>query len=291
MPNPKPSEVVSATSAPAYRAALDAQRAELMAMPEQEVERKLTLDASAAAIIAESAAKKVQPYRAELVAQFGKDAGTLVDTLPNLARATRQADIEVAGTASRSDLSEENEVLRGEYQLLMTDSESLANRKLLDAKRLEPARDVQGYQALIRSVLLLVFVLREHWAQIKSHTPITEADLDRAEATAQRMSTALGDRDIGVGRAPAVELRSRAISKLTRTYEELRRMMTYVRWYQDDVDEITPSLWAMRSRKSRSANDGSNGTDNPAIDPTVDADAPPPPATPSPNNGGSPFAG
>ena len=60
-----------------------------------------------------------------------------------------------------------------------------------------------------------------------------------AEATAQRLSTALGDRDIGVNRAPAVELRSRAVRKLIMLYEALRRMMTYLRWYQDDVDDIT----------------------------------------------------
>lgn len=59
---------------------------------------------------------------------------------------------------------------------------------------------MQGYQALIASVLVLVFVGREYWEQVKDHTSLTEADFDRAEATAQRLSTALGDCDIGVRR-------------------------------------------------------------------------------------------
>ena len=191
-------------------------------------------------------------HRAELVAQFGALASELLDELTSVARATRQADIEVTGDTPSNDLSAMNEVVRTDHRLLFTDGEGLVNRALLDPLRLDAARDVQGYQALIRSVLVLVHVLRERLPQAKGRTPLTEADLDRAEENAQRMSAALGDRENGVSRAPALELRARAVSKLTRRYEELRRMMTYVRWHQGDADVIVPSLWANRGHKSRS---------------------------------------
>ncbi|WP_200850180.1 hypothetical protein, partial [Klebsiella pneumoniae] len=49
--------------------------------------------------------------------------------------------------------------------------------------------------------------------------------------------------------SPSGELRRRAYSVFVQTYDEVRRAMTYVRWEEDDVDEIVPSLYAGRSRK------------------------------------------
>ncbi len=274
------------TTSLAYRAALDGVREALVAMPEADVQRFPTLDPSAAAVIAEASANKVVPYRAALIAQFGAMARGALDELPVLARATRQADIELAAAQPASDLSAMHEEVRAAYQLLITDADSLANRKLLDAQRLEAARDIQGYQALIKSTLVVVNVLRDRWAGFVGYTPLTVADLDHAETAAQRMSAALGDRDNGVSRAPAMELRARALSKLVRVYEEVRRMMTFLRWHQDDVDAITPSLWASRGRRGRARDLEPEPTPS---DDDVVPDAPGGPFAPSPNNGGPPF--
>lgn len=288
MPNHEEPTIVSITnpSAPVYQAALDQQRSSLWAMPKEQLERKPALDPSASAVLAEATANKLQAYRGEVVAQFGEAAGIKLDELTPVARATLQADVEYAGTAATTDIAALAEPVRSDYQLLITDSDSLANRKLLDPKRLEPARDIQGYAALIRSVLVLVFVLREQWPQLKDHTPLTEADLDRAAANAQRMQAALGNRDNNVNRAPAAELRLRALSKLIHLYEEVRRMMTFLRWYDGDVDTIVPSLWAGRGgRKARSADDGTD----PTADPTSDNGEPAAPGGAVPINGTGPF--
>ena len=219
-----------------------------------------------------------------LVEEFGEAAGEFVDALPIVADAARQADVAVHATPLSSDLSAMHDQVRAEHQLLITDATSLANRKLIDAQRLEPARDVQGYQNVLRSLLILIYVLREQWAAIEAYTPLTMADLKRAEAVAKKLSSAINIRDNGVVRVPAVELRSRAGTKLVRTYEELRRKMSYLRWYHGDVDMLIPSLWANRGRKARSNDDGVD------IDIDTDSDTDgPSPATPSPNNGGAPF--
>jgi hypothetical protein len=284
MPNLEEPTVVSITTpnAPVYQAALDQQRPSLWAMPKEQIERKPALDPTAAAVIAEASANKLQAHRGEVVAQFGEAAGAKIDELTPVARATLQADIEYAGTATTTDIVALSEPVRSDYQLLITDSDSLANRKLLDPKRLESARDIQGYSALIHSVLVLVFVLREQWPQIEDHTPLTAADLDRAATNAQHMQVALGNRDNNVNRAPAAELRLRALSRLIHLYEEIRRMMSFLRWYEDDVDTIVPSLWAGRGgRKARSQDDGGS--------PVIDDGEPQSPTGPVPNNGGAPF--
>lgn len=284
-------DVLIPTADTAYRDALEKQRPKLMAMPEAEILRRITLDPTQAAAVGESAAKKAERFRPELTAQCGAQAGQVIDELLEVSRAVRQADVEVRGGAPSNDLSVESEELRKAHRCLLTDADALANRGLIDPKRLEPARDTQGYQAIIRSVLVLVYVLREYWSQIEDRTPLTEADLERAEAHAQRLASDLSDRDNGVSGAPVLELRTRALSKLIHLQEELQRMVTYVRWYQHDADLIAPSLWANRGRKGRSPSDvDPSEPDGPALDPAVVDDGDPAtPATPSPNNGGGPF--
>ena len=278
---------VMANEALTYRSALDGMRQSLKEMPEQEVERRVTVDASAAALIVGATVTKVEPFRAELIGAFGEAARQVLDALPVVALATRQADIELAMSGTMNDLSGLFEEVRATHQLLITDAASLANRKLLDPKRLEPARNVQGYLATVDSVERLVSLLRESWATLGGHTPLVEADLDRAVVLAKRLSAAVAARDNGVARAPALETRLRVISRLLRLYDELRRMMTYLRWRQGDVDLFAPSLWASRGRRSRAQRGGDPNLADPTDDPTLDAGGPASPAVPT--NGGGPF--
>lgn len=282
MTNKQNNEIIFTNNGPVYRVALDERRPSLMAMAEAEIERRSRLDPTAAAITAEASAAKLAEFRPDAVAQFGKSAGAQFDELRPVARAVRQADVEYIGTSATVDVSALNDVVRTDYRLLMTDADGLANRNLIDPARLEPARNVQGYQALIGSVLVLVFVLRERWSEIKDHTPLTEADLDRAESNALHMSAVLGSRDNKAVRAAAAELRVRALSKLIHLYDAILQMMTYLRWKQGDIDVIMPSLWAGRGgRKARTTDDSG--------DPVIDVAEPQSPAGPVPNNGGAPF--
>ena len=170
----------------------------------------------------------------------------------------------------------------------MHDAADLVGVLLEDAARRrvrDHQRGVLGYQATIDSVEILVAVLRERWDALQGHTPITAAQLERAVAMAKRLSKALGERENGVKRAPSVETRIRVLSLLVHTYKKLRRMMSYLRWHQDDVDLFAPSLWANRGRRARTRNGFGGNADGPAID----AEEPTAPATPMPFIGGPPF--
>jgi hypothetical protein len=263
-----PSLETESTSMPAYRAALDSLRKRLLAVPEVEVQRGLALDAGSAGTLVEASVIKLEPHRAALVEQFADAADEALDDLPALARAARQADVEYLAAQSPRDLSPQHDELRAAYQMLLVDAESLAVRRLVDPAQLEAARDSRSYAALVRSTLVLVQVLRDAWPRFAKQTPLTRADLDRAERAAQRMAQALGDRDNRVSAAPAAELRTRALSELARVYEEVRRMVTFVRWHQDDADALAPSLWANRGRRGRGrggAEDAAPGT--PVVEP------------------------
>lgn len=265
-----------------YQMALDQHRASLMAMTEVEVERRTRLDPTVTAVTAEATATRIAAFRAEAVRQFGADAGVQFDDLATVARAARQANVEFVAASSSTQLSAMHEALRADYRLLMTDADGFANRKLLDPARLEPARNALGYQALISAVLVLVFVLREHWSQLEGYTPLKEADLARVEGNAHRLSAMLGSRESNAGRASAAELRVRALSKLVHLYDDVLSMMTYLRWKHGDIDVLMPSLWAGRGGRKARTSDGGD-------DPTVDDTDPQSPDSPVPINGTGPF--
>jgi hypothetical protein len=250
MPKTIRNQTTTHPDAPALKAALDAHREDLLAMPAEQVE-PLSLDASDSAEVVIGSAPIIAGHRDALVELFGAEAGERVDALPELARATKQADVELSA-APVSDVPAMNKELLAEHGLLSTDAQSLANRGLIDERRIEGARSTVGYRVLIHNTLVLVSLLREQWSTIDPHTPLTSADLDRAEAKALRMLTALGEREQGANRVPALDLRARSLTKLVREYEEVRRMVAYLRWHEGDAGAIAPSLWRGRGgRRSR----------------------------------------
>jgi hypothetical protein len=236
--------------APPLRAALDERRPLLLAMPDEDVDRRPKVDASIAAEIVLAAMSEIARHKDAVMAKLGPEAGARIDALPVVARAAKQADVELTAAAGSRDLGAMEADLRAEHQLLVTDAQSLVNRKRIDPLRLRAARGTMSHRQLIHSTLVLIALLREHWARIEEVTPLTPADLGRIEAKATRMLTRIAVRERGT-RTPEAELRARALTDLVRRYDEVRRMVWYVRWHEGDADEIAPSLFARRTTRSR----------------------------------------
>jgi hypothetical protein len=271
-----PSPIVSHVDAvsPALKTALDERRPILLAMSDADVDRQPKVDAYVAAEAVIGVAPRIAEQRDAIVAQFGAPAGALVDDLVAAARATMQADAELNAAAAIGDLTPMEVELRAEHTLLMTDAQSLANRRLINAQRLEAGRGTLSYRQLIQSTIALIALLREHWPTIVGHTPITEEDLARIETKALQMATALGERDKGSTRVPAAELRLRALSALVRQYDKVRRMVTYLRWDEGDADDIAPSLYTRRPGR-RAPDDAEEPTPATPSAPVVTAPASP----------------
>jgi hypothetical protein len=268
--------------------ALEVLTPRIVAMTAEDVLRDTKLDATHAGTVGAATAKKLAPYRATLVAQFGAESGARVDDLPMLARACQQADIAEAAAAAPSDLTALYQEVREHYDILLTDAQSLVNRKFLPATELDKARDTRGYEGMVRSTLILVTLLRAWWPKLKDHTPLKDADLDRGQQLAEHLRDTIGERDQAVQSLPAVEVRLRALSLLVRSYVELRREMSYLRWYQEDVDAIVPSLWAGRGRRARSETSDVTPEDGIPEEEAVTPSGPVTPGTPV-NPGGNPL--
>ena len=274
-------DLVDAPDPVALKEALDRMRATLEAMPLAEAVQH-ALDPTRSAGVVVGSLPRIEKHRAAMQAQFGDSAITYLDELPIIANATIQADIELTAADSASDLSERFVQVTEDHQLLLTDAEALANRKLLDRARVDAGRPAQGYRAKVKSTLVLIALLRERWEDVKDHTPLTLEELAAIEARAQASLKLLDEREHGSTRLPAEEIRTRALARLVRTYGEVQRMLTYVRWWEGDAEAIAPSLWAGR-RKA-----GTRVIEEVVVAPPVSPVLPvlPPPADPTE---GGPF--
>lgn len=250
MPQPT-SESVPTTSTSASPSALDAVREEALAIPVPELV-PVRVDITAATIVALGAAPEVRVHREALRAAFGEEAVRSVDRLEAVARAAAQAHAEYAALGSPVDLEPLVRDVIDARTMLLTDAESLATRKLIGRKEIEQLAGGQAYLDRYHDVLQLLGVFRAHWAAIESQTPLTLADLDRAQAAVDRFSAALGLRSqADVGTTPPERLRAGVYTLFFRTYDEVRRMVAHLRWHEGDADRIAPSLFAGRSAPKR----------------------------------------
>lgn len=165
----------------------------------------------------------------------------------------------------------------GLRESLYADAQALGRHGLIDPRRLSQLKASSGYKVVAMDLMSLANVLREAWPKIQGKTAIEAASLDRAESLADRIISAVGARE----QAPAAvaevaQMRQRAFTLFVRAYDEVRRVIGFLRWKQGDLDTIAPSLYAGRSARRAKSDPAPAGTPAPS-----EAAAQPTP-TPSP---------
>lgn len=268
--------------------ALDSVRARLEAMDDSKLKVTAGLDPTEAANKVIGNLERIFRFRPAITAQFEEEGTAILDSLEVAALATQQADIELAAAERAADLTAMHETLSRQHRRLLADATPLAERGLLDAATIDRARSTQGYDTTLKNTLVLVALFRGGFPGIEGKTLMTLAELDAIEKHAQAIGVLSGQRNQGTSALTASTLRTRSLSELVRTYGETRRMLNFIRWWEDDLDEIAPSLWAGRTRKStRGVTDG-GPTDSGPIE---GGNEPPEPVpTPGPPDGPGPFS-
>lgn len=249
-----------------YQAALEARRERLAAMPEARINRRIRLDVPFATTVARAAVHTAGELRGDLVAQFGPFAAQILDGLDTTAKAARQAWNDHERQEEGVQLAPMHREIVAMHERLFVDAESLAIRGHLSRASVASHRDPRSYQGALDAVIGLASLLRENWSAIAAHTPITPDVLDAAEEIADRFGKALAAGPQGSGRTSALETRLRALSLLVREYEELRRMVLFIRHFEGDAQRFVPSLYSgRRSRKGKESEDEDLGGDDDAF--------------------------
>ncbi|NUP10735.1 MAG: hypothetical protein HOW73_32220 [Polyangiaceae bacterium] len=215
----------------------------------------ITLDPEAAVTTTIGCIAKIVAQRAQIVEQLPRFDLNHVDRLETYALALGSAESRYKAASKPAEpVQELAEKLIKIRDLLVSDITALANRKLLDGERLKTLNGTHGYRNVGFDVLMLCAMLRENWDSVSGRTGVQTAEINEAEELADRLISAVGRREQGEAAvAEATEMRQRVFTLFMRTYEEVRRAITYLRWHDDDVDRIAPSLYTTgRSARRKS---------------------------------------
>jgi hypothetical protein len=139
-------------------------------------------------------------------------------------------------------------------ETLLADATAFARRGLLDGARLSELKGVRGHKNLAFDLSTLAALIREVWPKIAGKTMLQASELDQAETLADRIVTAVGQREQGPAVvATAAADRQRAFTLFLHTYDQVRRAVHFLRWDQGDADSIVPSLYAVGRSPRRKA--------------------------------------
>lgn len=176
---------------------------------------------------------------------------TALDELGTYARATMHAHGEyIAASAPPEALEALNNEGLSLRDTLYTDAVALSNRGLVNSAPLAEFKKNTGYKNLATDLVGLTALLRNHWAAIDMKTAITQVELDRAEDLSERLLMAVGARE----QAPAVigeitQMRQRMFTVFVNAYDQARRAVSFLRWTDNDVEKIAPSLYSGRTAR------------------------------------------
>ena len=212
-----------------------------------------------------------------------------VDNLEDLALALYDAHFQVlaAGTTPNElrGLYDEGATLRDFFR---ADTTVLRKRELLDAALIDACTWLAGYKNLASDLGILVTVLRAQGPEILDKCATTSTELDRAEKISMALLRYVGLREQAPTTVAAkIDLRARAFTLLTRSYDQVRRAVTYLRWDEDDADTVAPSLYAGKRRKSGSAS--VDAVSSPADEAPAAAGTTTAPSTPPGSPAADPF--
>jgi len=224
---------------------------ELAALPEREV-LGINIDLPQAVTTALGALKKIAAQREAIVRALPEiDIGQL-DKLETYALAAGHAHATWMAASTVPPMKE----LAGQAvrlrQLLCSDAVALANRGLLDSRRLRGLKGPQGHRNLAFDLLALAALLRERWPELRGKTALELSELDAAGVLAEQLIVCMNARKQPAPLlAAAAEQRRRAFTLFVSAYDEARRAISFLRWKHGDADSIAPSLYAGRSSGRR----------------------------------------
>jgi hypothetical protein len=158
-------------------------------------------------------------------------------------------------------------------EMLVANAQALALSGLFDAQNLEQLKGANGYKNVAQDLQALSTAIRENWANIQGKSPLTADDVQAASRVALRLTRLVGLKEQGPALlAAATELRTRAFTLVSQTYEETRLAVAYLRRREGDADSIAPSLYPGKGRR-RPTDEPVPAAGAPVTPPTVSPDA------------------
>jgi hypothetical protein len=173
-------------------------------------------------------------------------------------------------------LVEEGTKLR---ETLLRDASALVQRQLLNGQQIKDLKGPVGYKNLAFDLQILATLFGENMTNVQGKCATQPAEVHRANEIAASVLRTVGMREQGPASIAATsDIRARAFTLFSNAYDQVMRVVSYLRWNEDDVDSIVPSLYAGRGGRKK-------GTELPPTVPQPAPQTPPVVATPPAANG------
>jgi hypothetical protein len=286
----------SVASSNPFQAAYDATAADREVVSTSDL-LTVNVDVPAAVTTVLGVVSRLGALRAEISAKLPSADVDAIDKTEVYAQALSHAHTLYLAASPPGELLPELAEQALKYRdLLLADAKALAMHGLFDAKPLAELKGGPGYLNIATDLSVLTQMFRERWSNVAQKTALDANDIAEASKLFAQITRAVGDRTQQPPEvAHASDVRQRAFTLFVKAYDQVRKMMSYVRWETGDADKLAPSLWANRGGKSN----GSNKTESPAANaspaeaktPAAPSTVPPPtPAAPVGHPNSSPFA-
>src|SRR6188768_4297400 len=234
-----------------YREAYERALPATAALSEDEL-LHVNIDLPRAVATAIAALPRIMAYRDEAAKLNGFDTSHF-DELQLHAFAVGHAHVKfLVASAPPEALATLNESALELRDTIYHDAVALAHRGLIRGERVAEFKANVGYQNLAFDLLGLSDLLRQNWEQIASRSAVQLGELDQAELIGQQLMDAVGTREQAAAlMARAQAQRQRNFTLFSRSYDQVRRAIGFLRWNHEDVDQICPSLFAGRGGSRR----------------------------------------
>jgi hypothetical protein len=238
---------------PRFRDAYQTLLEEIRAVPDDEL-TIVNLDIPTAITTVLGALPQIRAMRPQIIANMQQFDIARFDKLEAYTMAVGYANSLYLAASQPSEsiekLAEEGGTVR---DLLVAEATTLAQRHLIDGQRLKDLKGANGYRNLATDLFTLAAMVRDVWPNLGGKTTLQLAELDQAETLGDRLLTTVGQREQGPAVvATSAENRQRAFTLFIKAYDNVRRVVTFLRWHEDDVEEIAPSLYGRPVRRKSS---------------------------------------
>lgn len=210
------------------------------------------LDARRAATIAMGAFAAAEGLFDEAARKLPESDLDKVRAIPELADALIYAQTAVDSEARDGRVLEalydEAMALR---QALLGDLKLAGKRGVVSPKRLSEVSQLVGFRNVTSDLGILVRVAREALPQLEGRSHVTAAELDRAERLEAALWHAISASEgMPTSTSTASRERVRALTLLSQAYDELCRIVEFLRWDEGDAETIAPSMYGFHGRRS-----------------------------------------
>jgi hypothetical protein len=224
---------------------------ELAALRPEELELP-TLDIHAAVKTVLGALPEIRALRERMVKELPAFDVAAFDRLEDYALALSRAHARYQiATTSPNELDQVVAEAAKLRERLVASARGLVLFGLFDARKVEQLKHGNGYANVAQDLQALSAAFEESWPKIEGKTPFSLESVHSASRLALRLTRLVGLREQGTpAQAEATDMRRRAFTLMSKTYEDARAAVRFLRRREDDAEQIAPTLY-VKVRRSK----------------------------------------